>query len=61
MSVINKNLEYSNLSFLPSFEHLLMLLRESKFNWFAFVSELEITFTSLTLNALEQMLMDFAH
>ena len=36
-------------------EHLLIILRENMYNWFAFIAELEILYRDLTKEGLEQM------
>lgn len=48
------------MAFTPSYEHLLLVLRENKLNWFSFALEVEMTFTHCT-EVLDQMLLDFSH
>ena len=48
------------MTFTPSHEHLLLVLRENKLNWFSFALEMEMTFTHCT-EVLDQMLLDFSH
>ena len=49
------------MTFTPSNEHLLLVLRENKLNWFSFALEVEMTFTNYTENVLDQKLLDFSH
>ena len=48
------------MTFTPSYEHLLLVLRENKLNWFSFALEVEMTFAHCT-EVLDQMLLDFSH
>ena len=48
-------------TFYPSFEHLHLVLRENSLNWFSFVEELKLTVSSITEEALDQLLMDFVY
>lgn len=45
----------------PSFEHLLNILRNVNLNWFSFVEELDILLNAYNSNVLNQALIDFAH
>ena len=47
--------------FYPSFQHLLLVLRENSLNWFSFVEELKLTLSSVTEEVLDQLLMDFVY
>ena len=47
-------------TFTPSYEHLLLVLRENKLNWFSFETEVELTFRNMTADVLDQMLLDFS-
>ena len=53
--------ENGNINVVQSQEHLLVILRENMFNWFAFIAELEIIYPDLTKEGLEQMLHAFVH
>lgn len=46
--------------FYPSYEHLLLVLRENSLNWISFVEELKLTLPNIT-EALDQLLMDFVY
>ena len=48
VDVIDKNIA---MTFTPSCEHLLLVLRQNKLDWFSFVTEVEMTFTSGRLPA----------
>ena len=48
------------MTFTPSYEHLLLVLRENKLNWFSFETEVELTFRNMTADVLDQMLLDFS-
>lgn len=47
--------------FHPSYEHLLLVLRENSLNWLSFVEELKLTLPNITEEALDQLLMDFVY
>lgn len=47
--------------FYPSYEHLLLVLRENSLNWLSFVEELKLTLPNITEEALDQLLMDFVY
>ena len=58
---INKNEEANqSIQFAPSLDHMLLILRENKLNWFAFVAELRNVIRGYTPEALNQLLADFA-
>ena len=44
----------------PANDHLLMMLRENKHNWFAFVEEVKVMLYSYTPDVLSQVLLDFS-
>ena len=48
------------MTFTPSYEHLLLVLRENKLNWFSFETEVELTFRNMTADVVDQMLLDFS-
>jgi len=45
----------------PSMEHLLYMLRANELNWFSFVEELRMLLKEMTPEALNVVLLDFAH
>ena len=47
--------------FYPSFQHLLLVLRENSLNCFSFVEELKLTLSNITEEALDQLLMGFVY
>lgn len=49
------------ISDVPSFDHLVFILRQNNLNWFSFVEEIKSTIRSLSPEAMSQLLIDFAH
>lgn len=49
------------MTFTPSYEHLLLVLRENMLDWFSFALEVETSFTNYTEDVLDQMLLDFSY
>ena len=45
----------------PSMEHMLFMLRSNDLNWFAFVEEIRMLLREFTPEALNEVLLDFAH
>ena len=59
--IITEQQPYQIDSPIPSFHHLLLILRNVKLNWFAFVEELKLILHAHSSNVLNQALIDFAH
>ena len=57
---LNKEAAQS-LIFTPIHDHLVLMLRESNLNWFAFVDESMILLRQYDKSVIEQVLLDFAH
>ena len=49
------------VSDVPSFDHLVFILRQNNLNWFSFVEEIKSTVRGLSAEAMSQLLIDFAH
>lgn len=49
------------VSDVPSFDHLVFILRQNNLNWFSFVEEIKSTIRGLSAKAMSQLLIDFAH
>ena len=45
----------------PTMQHLLLMLRSNELNWFSFVEELRMLLQEFTTEALNEVLLDFAH
>jgi len=49
------------VSGVPSFDHLVSILRQNNLNWFAFVKKIKSTIRRLSAEAMSQLLIDFAN
>lgn len=49
------------VSDVPSFDHLVFILRQNNLNWFSFVEKIRSTIRGLSGEAMSQLLIDFAH
>ena len=49
------------VSDVPSFDHLVFILRQNNLNWFSLVEEIKSTVHGLSAKAMSQLLIDFAH
>jgi len=45
----------------PSMQQMLFMLRSNELNWFSFVEELRMLLQEFTTEALNEVLLDFAH
>ena len=45
----------------PTMQHMLLMLRSNELNWFSFVEELRMLLQEFTTEALNEVLLDFAH
>ena len=45
----------------PTMQHMLLMLRSNELNWFSFVEELRMLLQKFTTEALNEVLIDFAH
>ena len=49
------------VSVVPSFDHLVFILRQKNLNWFSLVEEIKSTVHGLSAEGMSQLLIDFAH